>query len=187
MPKREQTLRSRGGYIPFKSGSYKFNTSFFPFYCKLWNALPNNVKSQSLEDFKCYTRTELKPIRIKHFSKGQKYSNSLLTKISVGRSSLNQHKFSIGQIDSPECLCNFREESVSHYFMDCFLYTLERQTLFHIFEHYIPNFPNFSKQKKLHIILNGIYYDKVEYLSTNVSLTIATQNFILQTKRFRQI
>ena len=158
--------------------------SFFPYYSKLWNSLPKQIQVLNLEEFKIYTKKEMKPLKIKHFSKGNKYSNSLLTKIRVGRSSLNLHKFSIGKIESPECLCHYKEESVSHFFLDCFLYTLERQTLFSLFGHYIPNFPNFSKHKKLYTILNGINIGDNDFLSTNISLTIATQNFILQTNRF---
>ena len=123
-------------------------------------------------------------IRYKHFSKGNKYTNSLLTRIRIGRSYLNQHKFSIGHADSPECLCHHREETPSHYFLECFLYSPERQALFGLIEHYIPNFPNFTKQKKLEIILRGVNIDNDDFLSTNISLTIAVQNFILLTKRF---
>ena len=53
-------------------------------------------------------------------------------------------------------MCHHREESPSHYFLDCFLYLIERQTLFDQIEHYIPRFKNLTKQKKLDIILNGI-------------------------------
>ena len=137
-------------------------------------------------DFKLYTSKELKPKKFKYFSKGSKSGNSLLTRIRVGRSYLNQHKFSIGHTDSPQCLCHFREESPSHYFIDCFLYTPERQALFGLIEHYIPNFPNYSKHKKLDIILNGVNINNDDFISTNVSLTIAVQNFILQTKRFSE-
>ena len=65
-------------------------------------------------DFKAFSTKELKPQNYKHFSKG---SNSLLTRISVGRSLLNLHKFSIGHADSPECLCHHREETPLHYFL----------------------------------------------------------------------
>ena len=188
MPKldfeREHYLRSKGGYIPFKNLGSKFKTSFFPYHSELWNSIPKNVQSSNLIDFKTYTKTEMKPQKFKHFSKGNKFSNSLLTRIRVGRSYLNQHKFSIGHADSPECLCHHREESPSHYFLECFLYLPERQALFSLIEHYIPNFPNFSKTKKLDIILRGIYIENLDFLSTNISLTIAVQNFILQTKRF---
>ena len=115
-----------------------------------------------------------------------KYSNSLLTRIRVGRSYLNQHTFSIGHADSPECLCHHREETPLHYFLECFLYSQERQALFGLIEHYIPNLSSFTKQKKLDIILRGVNIDNDDFLSTNISLTIAVQNFILLTKRFSE-
>ena len=61
----DRILRSKGGYITFKSLSHKFNTSFFPFYSKLWNALPKEIRSSGLEDFKIYTRKEMKSLKIK--------------------------------------------------------------------------------------------------------------------------
>ena len=73
--------RSRGGYIPFKKQNLKFNHSFFPHTTLLWNNLPNSVKCKDLTDFKLYLKTELKPPRFKHFARGRKNSNSLLTKI----------------------------------------------------------------------------------------------------------
>ena len=48
----------------------------------------------------------------------------------------------------------------------------------------IPNFPNFKKQKKLDIILRGMYCENPEFLSLNTTLTIAVQNSIIKTKRF---
>ena len=151
MPKldfeRQHLLRSKGGYIPFNNIGSKFKLSFFPYYSELWNTLPKNVQTQNLQEFKLYTNEEMKPKKYKHFYKGNKLSNSLLTRIRVGRSFLKQHGFSIGHADSPECLCHHREESPLHYFLECFLYTPERQTLFSLFGHYIPNFPHLSKQK----------------------------------------
>ena len=32
--------------------------------------------------------------------------------------------------------------------IDCFIYTAERQTLFSLFEHYIPQFIYFNKKRK---------------------------------------
>ena len=89
---RKYPSRSKGGYIPFKKSDSKFNNSFFPHTTILWNNLPNLVKCKDLIEFKKYIRSDLKPPRYKHFSRGNKCSNSLLTKIRVGRSDLNQHK-----------------------------------------------------------------------------------------------
>ena len=96
----------------------------------------------NLIDFKEYTNKEYKPVRCKHFSRGSKIGNKLLTKIRVGRSDLNQHKHVIGLSDTPECLCHFRQESPLHYFIDCFLYLPERQTLFSLIEHNLQIFLN---------------------------------------------
>ena len=134
MPKpdinRKYPSRSKGGYIPFPRFNSGFDNSFFPSTTLLWNNLPQNVKCKDLIDFKDYIKRELKPPRYKHFARGNKWSNSLLTRIRVGRSDLKQHKFTIGLVDSPECDCHFREESPAHFFLDCFLYTSERRTLF---------------------------------------------------------
>ena len=99
----------------------------------------------------------------------------------MGRSFLNEHKFTIGLTDSPVCLCHFRSESPIHYFLDCFLYLPERQTLFNLIEHYIPKFSTLTKKKKFDIILRGINIDNPNFLSLNTTLTKAVQNCILNT------
>ena len=123
--------------VPMFNNGDKYSKSFFPHTSKLWNNLGPEIWNKNLDDFKIYTKTKIKPKKYKHFSRGNKHSNSLLTKIRVGRSDLNQHKFTIGMVNSPECLCHFKEESPKHYFLDCFLYSLERQTLFDLIGHYI--------------------------------------------------
>ena len=168
--------RSKGGYIPFKKFNTKFNNSFFPHTTLLWN--------KDVIEFKQHIRSDLKPPSYKHFSKGKKSSNSLLTRIRVGRSDLNQHKFTVGLVDSPQCDCQFREESPSHFFLDCFLYMPERQNLFGLIEHYIPKFKSFNKPKKLNIILEGFEIQNDDFIQLNTTLTLAVQNFILKTKRF---
>ena len=176
--------RSKGGYLPFKKFNTKFNNSFFPNTTLLWNNLPKSVKCKDLIEFKQYIKYDLKPPSYKHFSRGNKCSNSLLTRIRVGRSDLNQHKFTIGLVDSPHCDCQFREESPSHYFLDCFLYIPERQALFGLIEHYIPKFKSFTKTHKLDIILKGFEIQNKDFIQLNTTLTLAVQNFILKTKRF---
>ena len=56
--------------------------------------------------------------------------------------------------------------------------------MFDLFEHYIPNFPNLNRKRKLDIILKGINIDNEEFTSLNITLTKAVQNFIISTKRF---
>ena len=70
------------------------------------------------------------------------------------------------------------------YFLDCFLYSPERQTLFSLFEHHVPNFHRISKKKKLDLIIRGINIEDEDFLTLNTLLTKYVQNFIISTKRF---
>ena len=82
---------------------------------KLWN----NLNVSTLSDFKEQLKKELKPSRYKHFSKGNKIGNSLLTRLRLNRSELNLHRFDINLHDSPECACHAKFESSIHFLMDC--------------------------------------------------------------------
>ena len=117
--------------------------------------------------------------------RGTKVGCKLLTQIRVGKSYLNSHGFTVGKSLSPHLRCNNSSiESPSHYFLDCTLHAEEQRTLFDTFEHYIPKFKSFSKKTKLETILYGYDIDNNEIFTTNVSLQLATQKYILQTKRF---
>ena len=60
----------------------------------------------------------------------------------------------------------------------------ERQILFGLIEHCVKHFKNLTKRKKLEIILTGVNIDNENLLSTNTTIMKATQNFIINTKRF---
>ena len=94
------------------------------------------------------------------------------------------HKFVIEQTDTPEYNCHSKEEFMKHFISDCFLYTVERQKLFELIEHFIPNFQGLSKMTKLDILLYGLKTDNPDYNYLNLQITIAVQSFILKTNRF---
>ena len=164
-----------------------FEKSFFPNTLKLWNSLPKTIQSRDLQDFKAEIKSRLKPPKYKHFSKGSKLGNSLLTKIRVGRSDLKQHRFMIGISDSPECICHHKIESPMHFFLECFLYSLERRIMLDLIEHFIPNFHKFNKNKKLDIILKGVDIENQELIPTNITITKSVQKFIISSKRFTEM
>ena len=125
-------------------------------------------------------------IKYKHFSKGSKIGNSLLTRIRLNRSNLNLHKFTIGLSDSAECDCHAKKETSEHYLTTCFLFSGERQILYNLVEHYIPNFKNKTKAKQYEILTMGINIHSQKFNSTNTTIAIAVQKFILATKRFSE-
>ena len=77
-----------------------------------------------------------------------------------------------------------KSESSEHFLLDCFLYTVERQNLYHQVEHFIPNFSKLTKKAKFLILTEGINTTNPEFYYTNVRISLATQYFIVKTKRF---
>ena len=150
----------------------------------LWNNLDVSIQLLALPEFKLKLKEELKPHKFRHFSKGSKIGNRLLTRLRLERSDLNLHKFTIGQLETPECLCHSKQESSQHFLLDCFLYASERQTLFDRVEHFIPKFKSFSKFKKYETLVMGINPKDPYFYTTNTTISIAVQNFIMKTKRF---
>ena len=122
--------------------------------------------------------------KVKNYSRGiSKYANSLHTQLRVGQSYLNSHGFKINLREDDLCLCH-RSETVSHFFLDCFLYQEERDELCKKISQYLPRFQTFSKTKKLEIILNGFNLSNTEPDPRNISIAFAVQSYILKTKRF---
>ena len=77
--------RSKGGYTPFPKYGVKYKNSFFPYMSDLWNKLEVSTQLLDLVDFKNQLKKELKPPKYKHFSKGSKLCNSLLTRVRLER------------------------------------------------------------------------------------------------------
>ena len=186
MPKQfEYNSIARGTYRTFQYQSSDFNKSFFPYFTCLWNKLPESLKSQSdLDTFKLELKDKIKPRKYKHFSKGNKIENALLTRIRVGRSHLNGHSYTIGLANTPECLCHFPCENTEHYLLYCFLFEQERRTMFESVRNLVPKFDKITKKKQLEILLNGLDIDNNEMNHLNTKLQIIVQKFILQTGRF---
>ena len=183
----EYNLRGKVGYQPYPHYNIKFQNSFFPYISKLWNNLPLSLTCLDLVNFKEQLKVYLKPKRIKCYNFGSKEGNILLTRLRVGRSDLNLHKFTIGQTDDPQCLCFEKFESPEHFLLDCFLYTVERQNLFDLVEQIFPRFPLLSKKEKYLILTTGINNTDSLYNYTNSKIFNVVQKFLIETKRFPRL
>ena len=104
-----------------------------------------------------------------------------MTRIRLGRSDLNARGFEIQKVDSPSCLCHFKNETPMHYFLDCFLYTIEHQLLLDQVGQLVTNFNQMPKYKQLNILIYG-FLDNDFYVF-NKEIAKHVQTYILQTKR----
>ena len=177
--------RSAGKLKEFPYTGKEMANSFIPNFTKKWNRLDSSVKvEKDITKFKDMLKLKLKPKKYKHFSRGPKKGNRLLTQLRVGRSFLNAHRHAIGLSDSPICSCYFPHETPKHYLLQCFLYTTERQTLFSRVEQLLPNFRKFGLTKQFETLLHGTQTDNKDYFHVNLQLQNLVQNFITSTKRF---
>ena len=137
-------------------------------------------------DLKKYIGTKLKPHKFKHYARGPKYSNTLLTCIRVGRSYLKSHSFSIGMSDTNICSCNSKVvESPLQYITQCPNFNEMRKTFFYqVEQNFIPQFKRLSLRRQFDILVHGYQPYDPELTLINTKLSILTQNFILKTKRF---
>ena len=142
------------------------------------------MQAINLVDFKTELKSLIKPDKFKHFHIGPKESNSLLTRLRIGRTSLNSHRYTIGQSDEPSCICHAKQESSEHFFLDCFLYTVERQTLFNLAEQIVPRFSRMNKKEKFQLFTRGINIKNPDFYHVNRQISLGVQYFILKTKRF---
>ena len=126
-----------------------------------------------MQEFRAQLKTDLKASKVRHFSSGPKHSNSLLTRLRVGRSDLNLHKFSIGLTGKPECICHAKSESTKHHVLDWCLYVTEHQTLFGLVERHIPYFTWMNNTEKPRLLLNGLKTDHPVYNHLNLIISKA--------------
>ena len=62
-----------------------------------------------------------------------------------------------------------------------FSYTVERQNLYDLVSHHVPNFKQLPLYKQENILLFGIPGHEEDVNATNIALTKIVQNYILQT------
>ena len=111
MPKPQKAGITResnsGKYETFPPKLKTFSDSCFPYYTKKWNELPKDLKNEGdISQFKLQLKSYVKPKKHKHFNRGSRRGNSLLTQLRVGRSNLNVHRFALGLNDTEKCLCD---------------------------------------------------------------------------------
>ena len=151
-----------------------YETSFCVSAVKLWNALPLALRqSNSIDVFKLsYKKTFFRSVN-HSFGVGPRYSNILLARFRMGYTTLKFDLFRRNIINSPLCGCGSTNESHSHFFLHCPLFTNSRDNLFRqIYSVLNVNLHNVSEN----VAINTLQYDS--------RFTIPVQQFLLNTHRF---
>ena len=139
-----------------------FKYSFFPCTISDWNELDLKIRqSKTLLTFQNALikigRPIPKPIYNVHNPVGLK----LLTRLRLGLSHLNQHKFNHNFQDclNPLCSCSLEVESVSHFFLHCHYYSKIRPTLLNELQSIDINLPN----QEDGIVVEVLFYGSTKF------------------------
>ena len=175
--------RSNDEYENFPRPNEKYYKSFFPHFTRSWNNLEKEIRDdQDHHNFKEKLKIKLKPPRYRHYKYGDKYINTLMCRLRVGRTYLNADSFKIGHSETDRCECG-KKETVAHFFV-CERFKSQQDELKNKCNSLIPTFKNLSNAKQLEIFLYGYNLKSEEYDTRNIPLTFAVQRYVLSTKRF---
>ena len=109
----------------FKCRTEYFKNSFFPNVITEWNKLDINIKSMtSYTAFKNALLSFIRPKHVDTFGIHNPIGLQLLTRLRLGFSHLNEHKFRHNFRDflNPLCECNLEPKTASHFLLRCHLF-----------------------------------------------------------------
>ena len=176
--------RQAGTYKPIKYYGLKYKNSFFPIFSVFWSKLKPSIRSETdMDVFKSLLKDTFKPKRHKHFSYGDKLSNSLLCRLRVGRSMLKSHGFAINLSSTDRCYCGAVDDT-KHFLLSCFIWQEERSDLIQKVKQVLPSFSQKSIRDQCEILTFGINLNSPRPDPRNRTIMLAVQKFITKINRF---
>ena len=149
-----------------------------------WNKLSREVRnSENIRIFKKRLLELIRPSPNNIFDIYNPYGIKLLTRLRLGLSHLNEHKFKHGFNDTtnPICVCGGGIESINHFFLHFLEYCEARQTLFDNIQSIDKMLLSQNESSLTHLLLYG---DPKRTSSVNAFILNSTSEFILSSGRF---
>ena len=120
IPKREigYNIRNRNKSF-FHCRTESFKNSFFPYTIEAWYSLdPSIINSNSLEVFKSKLLAFIRPVQRSIYNVFNPQGLKFLTRLRLGLSHLNEHRFRHNFKDciNPLCSCSLEVENMPHFF-----------------------------------------------------------------------
>ena len=179
--------RQIGKFETFYCRTEIFKNSFFPSVIDEWNKLKPEIRTvNSFLKFRKLIlnldngRPLFNPIYNIFNPIGLKY----LTRLRLGLSHLNEHKFKHNFHDcvNPLCTCSLEPESNSHFFLRCHNYSILRADLMNDLKKVDENILRLSENSLVQLLLFG---DAKYSLIDNCHILNASINFVLRSERFK--
>jgi len=134
------------------------NSSFFPSVIRLWYSQPIPIR-ESITVSQLRHRLNVNKVKSSRFNRlcTGKFGIQL-TRLRLGLSALNAHRYKYNFIDTPLCdQCQITAETTFHYFFSCSSYSDARQHFFdRLFTDLNIDAINYSKTDLLNVLLFGL-------------------------------
>ena len=161
-----------------------FKYSFFPYTIVEWNKLDNTIRNS--KSFLIFRNSLLKigrSIQNSIFKIHDPLGIKLLTRLRLGLSHLNEHRFRHNFQDclNPLCSRSLEVESTIHYFLHCHYFVQYRNTLLDSVKIILNDNSNITDDSFVNILLYG---NQTFNSEENNQIIKASINYILSTKRF---
>ena len=186
IPKQRHFRNTRNQYmIPqFFCRTVCFSNSFFPYSIREWNKLDRHITQ--IDSFQTFRNTLLKSIRPvpnSIFDACDPLGIQLLTRLRLGLSHLQDHKFKHGFNDviNPFCQCNMEIESVSHFYLRCPNFSTQRNDLMNELHNVNSSITDMDHSSLTDLLLFGNKSFTKEVNSKILEISI---KFIKETERF---
>ena len=162
--------------------AYKY--SYFPHTILEWNKLDMQIKrSESFLSFKNSLPKIGQPTAKATYKIHNPIGLKFLTRLRLGLSHLNEHKFKHNFQDcvNPLCLCSLEIESLSHFFLHCHHFRNIHATLLDDLQSVDRNIPSSADNELVHLLLYG---SRNFNLNQNNKVLSSSISFIIKSERF---
>ena len=185
IPKCTLTVRTRGNRLPtFHCRTDCFRNSFFPSTLNDWFNLDVEIRnSESLAIFKTKLVSFIRPVSSNVYNIFDPVGLKLLTRLRLGFSHLNEHRFrhNFQHCINPLCSCSLDIEDTSHYLPHSHHFSQHRIDLMNSVNSVFENFIFLPNNIKIDVLLFG---DSRLEESKNKFILESILSYIKRTERF---
>ena len=148
-----------------------------------WNSLDLQSRNLSYTAFKKHFIDELRTVPNYVFNIHNPIGIKLLTRLMLGLSHLNEHRFihKFQNHTNPKCICSSENEATTLFFFHCHFYIPMKATLYHKLKEIVNNLQDVYDQTVTEILLYGSPNFKS---NQNLQILKCTIKYITDSKKF---
>ena len=181
----KQSVRTRTNRVPtFHCQTDCFKNSFFPSALSDWFKLDVTIRNtESIAIFKSRLLPFIRPVPSNVYNVFDPIGLKLLTRLRLGFSHLNEHRFqhNFQHCMNPLCSCSLEIENILHYLLHCHHFFQNHIVFMNSVKSVSESFNSLSDNVKKDVLLYG---DTRVDENKNIFILEATLSYIKSTERF---